>query len=91
MRTMPRAHAGEPLEEIRVALRALEQLAHDEERPPLSDQAERVTDGAVLVVALHGERIIAHVLAPWKEELAKEKRLVLGCKLVTTKRERNRP
>jgi hypothetical protein len=41
----------------------VEQLADHEQRPPLADKAERVTDRAVLVVALaHSGRIIAHLL-----------------------------
>jgi hypothetical protein len=38
--------------EIGVSLGAVEQLADDEQRPPLPDQLERARDGAVLVVAL---------------------------------------
>ncbi len=47
-----RADPGHPLQQVGVALRALEELPHDEECPPLADEAEGVTDGAVLVVAL---------------------------------------
>jgi len=48
-----RADPGQPVDEIGVAPRALQQLAHDKQRPPLTDETERVGDWAVLVVALH--------------------------------------
>ena len=67
-----RADSRHPLEQVGVALRPLEQLTDHEEGPPLADEAERVTDRAVLVVALaHCDRIIAHVLAIEKWILAK--------------------
>ena len=44
---------GRSVDEVGVALRAVQELAHDEQRPPLADHAERVCDRAVLVVALH--------------------------------------
>ena len=51
------------LGEVGVALRAVHQLAHDEQRPSLADQVERVGHGAVLVVALGHGAILANVLA----------------------------
>ena len=43
---------GRRVGEVGVALRAVHQLEHDEQRPALADEAERVRDRAVLVVAL---------------------------------------
>ena len=39
--------------EIAVAQRPVLELAHEQQRPALADEVERVSDGAVLVVGLH--------------------------------------
>src|SRR5581483_3287862 len=46
------ADTGQVVDEVRVPLRAVHQLADDEQRPALADQVERVSNRAVLVVAL---------------------------------------
>ena len=43
---------GRSFDEIGVPLRAVHQLADDEQRPALADEAERAGDRTVLVVAL---------------------------------------
>src|SRR6266545_3993794 len=75
-----RADAGQAGSEVGVALRALEQLPDDEERPALPNLAEGVGDGAVLVVALAHGSSVARTLAVVKIKLAKSKRLLVGCK-----------
>ena len=40
--------------EIAVAQRPVLKLAHEQQRPALADEVERVSHGAVLVVGLHG-------------------------------------
>ena len=50
-----------------------EQLAHDEQRPPLADEPERVGDRAVLVVALHLAFPDSPSLHIVKNKLAKRK------------------
>jgi hypothetical protein len=47
-----RADPWQAGDEVGVALRPLGQLADDEQRPALADEAEGAGDGAVLVVAL---------------------------------------
>src|SRR5439155_21390202 len=76
VRPDPRQARGE----VRIALRALEQLPHDQERPAFPDQAEGVGHRAVLVVALAHAPSVARRLAVVKERLAKSKWTVLGCK-----------
>ncbi len=44
---------GQPLVEIAVAQWAVLELAHEQQRPPLADEVERVGHRAVLVVGLH--------------------------------------
>ena len=44
------------LVEIAVAQRPVLELAHEQQRPALADEVERVSDGAVLVVGLHGSQ-----------------------------------
>ncbi len=61
------------LGEIGVALRTVHQLPDDEERPALADQIERVSDRAVLVVALGHARIIARLLADCEVNTCKKK------------------
>ena len=48
-----RRAAWQPLVEIAVAQRAVLELAHEQQRPALADEVERVSHGAVLVVGLH--------------------------------------
>ena len=48
-----RRAARQPLVEIAVAQRAVLELAHEQQRPPLADEVERVGHRAVLVVGLH--------------------------------------
>ena len=48
-----RRAARQPLVEIAVAQRAVLELAHEQQRPALADEVERVGHRAVLVVGLH--------------------------------------
>ena len=73
-----RAEAGEARGEIRVALRAVEQLTHDQERPALPDQPEGMGNGAVLLVALAHVPSVAPGLAVVKDLLAKNKLPLVG-------------
>ena len=47
-----RPDPGQVVGEVGVALRPVQQLAHDEERPALADEPERVGDRAVVAVGL---------------------------------------
>src|SRR6185312_11210866 len=65
-----RADAGQRVGEVRVALRALQELADDQQRPALADPLERVGDRAVLLVVLGHARSVAPPLAGRKGILA---------------------
>ena len=45
--------AGDPVAEVGVALRHLEEFAHNEERPALADDVECLRHAAPLAVGLH--------------------------------------
>src|SRR5829696_5193968 len=53
-----RPDSRQVVEQVGVALRPVHQLANDEQRPALADEAERAGDRAVLVITLHRKIIL---------------------------------
>jgi hypothetical protein len=77
-----RPDSGQVPCEVGVALRACHQLAHDEQRPPLADQIERVGDRAVVVVVLWHVSSVAEGLVVVKSLLVNSKYSLLIYKLI---------
>ena len=76
-----RADAGQAGGQVGEPFRAEHELAHDEQRPALADEVERVRDSAELAVASHHVVSLAGVLAVRKCLLAFHKQMPLRCRL----------